>query len=104
MRVKLAITASILLTLLMATVAAADLLICVSEQELKGKETVGQCAAKGDQFAYVDKNGVVRILTPEELALTRKINPKLFEQPAYGMRYYQEKHKLPPLPVSPEEP
>lgn len=79
-------------------------LLCVSKQELKGEETVASCMAKGERFAVVDPYGMVRILTPEEVELTKAFNPKAFETRAYGMRYQKLAPALPPLPVSTEQP
>jgi hypothetical protein len=78
-------------------------LLCVSKQELKGEETVASCMAKGERFAVVDPYGMVRILTPEEVELTKAFNPKAFETRAFGMRYQKLAPVLPPLPVSPEQ-
>ncbi len=73
-------------------------LLCVSKKELKGEETVASCLAKGERFAVVDPYGIVRILTPEEVELTRAFNPKAFETRAFGMRYSREAPALPPMP------
>ena len=73
-------------------------LLCVSKKELKGEETVASCMAKGERFAIVDPYGMVRILTPEEVELTKAFNPKAFETRAFGMRYQKEAPVLPPMP------
>jgi hypothetical protein len=73
-------------------------LLCVSKKELKGEETVASCLAKGERFAIVDPYGMVRILSPEEIALTKAFNPKAFETRAFGMPYIQ---LAPPLPAMP---
>jgi hypothetical protein len=62
-------------------------LLCISKEEIKGEETVGSCLAHGHEFAIVEDNGVVHVLTRREVALTKLFNPKLFEQRAYGLRY-----------------
>jgi hypothetical protein len=77
-------------------------LLCVSKKELKGEETVASCLAKGERFAIVDPYGIVHILTPEEVEMTRAFNPKAFETRAYGMTYQKTAPALAPLPVSPE--
>ena len=79
-------------------------LLCVSKKELKGDETVASCLAKGERFAIVDPYGLVRILTPEEVELTKAFNPKAFETRAFGMKYQKVAPVLPPLPVTPEAP
>lgn len=78
-------------------------LLCVSKQTLKGEETVASCLAKGERFAVVDPYGIVRILTPEEIELTKAFNPKAFETRAFGMKYQKLAPTLPALPVSPEQ-
>ena len=77
-------------------------LLCVSKQELKGEETVASCLAKGERFAVMDAYGIVRILTPEEVELTKAFNPKAFETRAFGMKYQKLAPVIAPLPVSPE--
>lgn len=67
--------------------AQAAKLLCISKEELKGEVTVDSCLAKGNEFAIVEDTGVVHVLNPREVALTRLFNPKLFEQRAYGLRY-----------------
>jgi hypothetical protein len=84
-------------------VAAGAKLLCVSKQTLKGEETVASCLAKGERFAVVDPYGIVRILTPEEIELTKAFNPKAFETRAFGMKYQKLAPALPALPVSPEQ-
>jgi hypothetical protein len=73
-------------------------LLCVSKKQLKGDETVASCLAKGERFAIVDPYGMVRILSPEEVELTKAFNPKAFETRAFGMNYIQ---LAPPLPAMP---
>jgi hypothetical protein len=77
-------------------------LLCVSKTELRGQETVASCLAQGERFAVVDPYGLVRLLTPEEVELSKAFNPKVFETRAFGIKYYKEAPALPPLPVSPE--
>jgi hypothetical protein len=83
----------------MAQKAGGAKLLCVSKKTLKGQETVASCLAKGERFAVVDQYGLVHILTPEEIALTKAFNPKVFETRAFGMKYIQLAPPLPPLPV-----
>ena len=92
------------LLLLAAAVAQAEVkLICVSDQKLRGEQTVNSCLAKGERFAVIDEYGLVKILTPEEVELTKAFNPKLFETRAFGVTYHKEAPAIPPLPVSPEQ-
>jgi hypothetical protein len=69
--------------------ASAKILICVSNEQLKGEETVGSYPAKGERFALVDEYGLVRILTAEEVALTKVLNPKVFQTRAFGLQHEQ---------------
>jgi hypothetical protein len=72
-------------------------LLCVSQQELKGELTVGSCLAKGEEFAIVDDYGVVHILTPREVALTRMFSPQFLEQRAYSLKYQEMAPEINPL-------
>jgi len=90
-------------TIALGQVKGGAKLLCVSKKELKGEETVASCLAKGERFAIVDQFGIVRILTPEEVELTRAFNPKAFETRAFGMKYEKQAPVLPPMPVSPEQ-
>lgn len=93
---------AVVAVMLIASGAMAQKLLCVSKQDLKGEDTVASCLAKGERFAVVDQFGIVRILTPEEVALTKAFNPKAFDQRAFGVKYQREAPKLPPMPVPPE--
>jgi hypothetical protein len=86
--------------LLVASSAWADKLVCVSNEKLKGEMTVNNCLLKGEKFAIVDQYGGVRMISPEEAAVMKRLNPKLFEEKAYGIIYLKEApelKKLPPL-------
>jgi len=101
MRVKL-ICGFMVLTvcLLIASSAFADKLVCISNEKLKGEMTVNNCLVKGEKFAIVDQFGGVRIISPEEAQVMKKLNPKLFEEKAYGIIYLKEApemQKLTPL-------
>ncbi len=78
-------------------------LLCVSKKELKGEETVASCMAKGERFAIVDPYGMVRILSPEEVELTKAFNPKAFETRAFGMKYVKEAPVIAPMPSLTQE-
>jgi hypothetical protein len=86
--------------LLMASSAWSDKLVCISNEKLKGEMTINNCLLKGEKFAIVDQYGGVRMISPEEAAVMKKLNPKLFEEKAYGIIYLKEApelKKLPPL-------
>jgi len=93
---------AVVAVMLIASGAMAQKLLCVTKQDLKGEDTVASCLAKGERFAIVDQFGIVRILTPEEVELTKAFNPKAFAQRAFGMKYQKDAPKLPALPVPPE--
>jgi hypothetical protein len=86
-------------SLALAQAKTGEKLLCVSNTTLKGQETVSSCLAKGERFAVVDPYGLVRILTPEEVALTKAFNPKVFETRAFGIKYIKQAPVLPPMPV-----
>ena len=73
-------------------------LLCVSKKELKGEDTVASCLAKGERFAVIDPYGLVRIMSPEEVELTKAFNPKAFETRAFGMKYVKEAPAIAPMP------
>jgi hypothetical protein len=102
MKLKMMLLLVLASLFLLTSLAQAEKLLCVSNQNLKGEETVNSCLAKGEKFAVVDQYGLVKILTPEEVALTRAFNPKLFESRAFGIKYYKKAPQIPPLPVPPE--
>ena len=62
-------------------------LLCVTNKDLKGEQDVSSCLAKGEEFAIVDQYGIVHVLTPREVELTKAFNPQLFQQRAFGMRF-----------------
>jgi hypothetical protein len=105
MKLKVILVLALVCLLLAAASSTAPpvKLLCVSQQTLKGQETVASCLAKGERFAVVDQYGLVRILTPEEVELTKAFNPKVFETRAFSIKYYKEAPSIPPLPVSPEQ-
>ena len=79
-------------------------LLCVSKKELKGEDTVSSCLAKGERFAVIDPYGMVRILSPREVELTRAFNPGAFNARAYGMKYQKEAPTIPAMERTKESP
>ncbi len=73
-------------------------LICISKETLRGEETVNNCLVKGGRFALMEPDGSVHIMSDEEINLMKKLNPKAFEQPAYGTSYQREAPEIPKLP------
>jgi hypothetical protein len=90
----LALTVAVLL----ASSAMADKLVCISKQKLRGEMTVNNCLLKGEKFAIVDQYGGVRIISPEEAQVMKKLNPRLFEEKAYGIIYLKEAPEMKKLP------
>jgi len=86
------------IVLLLASLALAEKLICISKEELRGQETVNNCLVKGEKFAIIDDKGVVRILSKDEMNLMRRTNPEIFKLPAYGIMYMKEAPPIPKLP------
>jgi hypothetical protein len=68
-------------------ILAQSRLICISNKDVKGELTVEECLAQGERFAVVDQDGLVRILSPEEVELTKAFNPKILQTRAFGMNY-----------------
>jgi hypothetical protein len=69
----------------LAGTAFADKLICVSDKSLKGETTVGECLAKGNKFAVIDKAGVPTVLDGEALEVFKALNPGALQMKAYGI-------------------
>ncbi len=89
---------AVVAVMFIASGAMAAKLLCVSKETLKGEETVDSCLAKGERFAVVDDYGLVRILSKEEVELTKAFNPKAFQTKAFGIKFQKE---APPLPAMP---
>jgi len=87
-----------LCVLWLATGVFAAKLICISKETLRGEETINNCLVKGGRFALMGPDGSVSIMSNEEIELTKKLNPKAFEQPAYGTIYQREAPEIPKLP------
>jgi hypothetical protein len=86
MRSKLMVGLVVALALgFLAGTASADKLLCISDKNLKGDTTVGQCLARGDKFAVVDKSGVPQVLEGESLEVFKALNPGALNMKAYGV-------------------
>ncbi len=101
-KVLVGLILAVVAVMLIASGAMAQKLLCVSKKTLKGEDTVASCLAKGERFAIVDQFGIVRILTPEEVELTKAFNPKAFQQRAFGLKYNKLAPSIPKLPVPAE--
>ena len=89
---------AVVAVMFIASGAMAAKMLCVSNQALKGEDTVASCLAKGEKFAIVDDYGIVRIMTPEEVELTKAFNPKALQTRAYGITFQKE---APIMPLAP---
>jgi hypothetical protein len=97
-KVAIGLLLAALTLVFLASAVWAEKIICISREELRGEETVKACLAQGDKFALVDEYGAVRILSKEEIELMGKLNPKIYELPAFSLKYEPEAPPLPKLP------
>ncbi|MGQ9688770.1 MAG: hypothetical protein ACUVXF_08310 [Desulfobaccales bacterium] len=88
---------AVVAVMLIASGAMAAKLLCVSKETLKGEDTVDSCLAKGERFAVVDDYGLVRILSDEEVKLTKAFNPKAFQTRAFGIKFQKEAEPIKPM-------
>jgi hypothetical protein len=96
MRSKLMIALVVALAVgFLAGIASADKLICISNKSLKGELTVGECLAKGDKFAVVDKSGVPTVLDKESIEVFKALNPGALQMKAYGLGNVKEAPEIP---------
>lgn len=96
MRSKLTVVVVLMLVVaLFASVACADKLICISNKNLKGELTVGECLARGDKFAVVDKTGVPQILDQQAIEVFKALNPNALNMKAYGMGNIKDAPDIP---------
>ena len=92
------LVAAVFAVLLVASVASAQFLLCISKPEMKGEKTIAACNAEGDKFAFVSKSGLVFIPTKEEMDLTMAFRPKIGSLPAFSLKYGGQATPIPPLP------
>ncbi len=96
MRSKLMIVLVLALAVgFLAGIASADKLICISNKDLKGELTVGQCLARGDKFAVVDKSGVPQVLDDQSVEIFKSLNPGALNMKAYGIGNIKEAPEIP---------
>ena len=81
----------------LAGTAFADKLICISNKNLKGELTVGECLAKGEKFAVVDKAGVPTVLDKESVEVFKALNPGALQMKAYGIGNIKEAPEIPKI-------
>lgn len=94
----------VLAAILVAGVLVSDLWACRSVHLAKGRLTgkdPKEAFLKGrESLALMDESGSMHLLRPEKIQMRGKLNPKLFEEKAYGIIYLKEApemKKLPPL-------
>ena len=98
MRSKLVIALVLMLAVgFLAGIANADKLLCISNKNLKGEVTVGECLARGDKFAVVDPAGVPQVLTPEAIEVFKSLNPGALNMKAYGIGNIKEAPEIPKI-------
>ena len=85
-RALLAVTVRIIV-LAAASWATAAKLLCISKETLKGEETVATCLARGEECAEVGDDGLVSSLTPREVELSKRFNPEILGQRAFGLKF-----------------
>jgi hypothetical protein len=96
MRSKLLIALVLALVVgLLASTAFADKLLCISNKDLKGELTVGECLARGDKFAVIDKAGVPQVLNSESVEVFKATNPGALNMKAYGIGNIKEAPEIP---------
>jgi hypothetical protein len=98
MKTKLSLIIIVLgFTLINTSGTFAAKLLCISSGEHKGEQTVSSCLTNGEEFAIVDDYGIVHILSPREIALTKAFNPHILEQRAYSLKYQEIAPAINPL-------
>jgi hypothetical protein len=75
--------------------AFAAKLICISNKNLRGETTVGECLARGDKFAVIDKYGVPQILSSEDVEVFKALNPGAMNMKAFGVGHIKEAPEIP---------
>jgi cytochrome oxidase Cu insertion factor (SCO1/SenC/PrrC family) len=96
MRSKLVVALALALVVgLLAGTAFAAKLLCITNKNLRGETTVGECLAKGDKFAVVDQYGVPQILSNEDIEVFKALNPGAMNMKAYSTPYYKEAPEIP---------
>jgi hypothetical protein len=98
MRSKLVVALVLVLAVgVFAGSAFADKLLCISDKNLKGELTVGECLAKGHKFAVVDKAGVPQVLNPEAVEVFKATNPGALNMKAFGLGNIKAAPEIPKI-------
>lgn len=92
----------VLVAILVAGVLVSDLLACRLVHSAKGRLTGADLKEKSlkgsENFAMMDEPRTMRFKSPEKAQMMKNLNPKLFEEKAYGINYLKESPELKKLP------
>jgi hypothetical protein len=98
MRSKLVVALVLALAVGFLTAPAfAAKLICISNKNLRGETTVGECLARGDKFAVIDQYGVPQILNQEDVEVFKALNPGAMNMKAFGVGNIKEAPEIPSI-------
>ena len=98
MRSKLVVALVLALAVGFLTAPAfAAKLICISNKNLRGETTVGECLARGDKFAVIDQYGVPQILNQEDVEVFKALNPGAMNMKAFGVGHMKEAPEIPAI-------
>jgi hypothetical protein len=98
MRSKLVVALVLALAVGFLTAPAfAAKLICISNKNLRGETTVGECLARGDKFAVIDQYGVPQILNQEDVEVFKALNPGAMNMKAFGVGNIKEAPEIPAI-------
>ncbi len=98
MRSKLVVALVLALAVGFLTAPAfAAKLICISNKNLRGETTVGECLARGDKFAVIDQYGVPQILNQEDVEVFKALNPGAMNMKAFGVGHIKEAPEIPSI-------
>ena len=96
MRSKLVVALVLALAVGFLTAPAfAAKLICISNKNLRGETTVGECLARGDKFAVIDQIWCTQILNQEDVEVFKALNPGAMNMKAFGVGYIKEAPEIP---------
>jgi hypothetical protein len=96
MRSKLVVALVLALAVGFLTAPAfAAKLICISNKNLRGETTVGECLARGDKFAVIDQYGVPQILNQQDVEVFKALNPGAMNMKAFGVGHMKEAPEIP---------
>jgi hypothetical protein len=93
----------VLVAILVAGVLVSDLLACRLVHSFRGRLTGAdlkeQFPKGSENFAIMDEPRTMRFLSPVKAQRMKNLNPKRFEEEAYGIDYLKESPELKKLPA-----